>query len=273
MKLFSTRIRNHNNSVLLRLDSILAVALLFFPLYSVALQTTDPLDYPTTTNPLIHTQLQIVNKESLALACNPHHRIASWVTFELTEEDLDRKPRYNRFSGNYPSESLMTGPCVVYHNEFKDYTAAGYDRGHLADSESFTGSVASNTEVATTANLTPQDKAFNRGIWAKLEAWQRRQAVLEQDIVIYVGPVLNNQLSALSPGITIPEKFYKIIIDKTPPLKVIAFIISQEDRGNFKNHWLCADEVERQTGLSFADHLLGAEKSHLFKNCDINDWQ
>jgi endonuclease G len=259
-----------------RAHFVLGVSLLLFSFSSFnsfAKDILTPVDFPKATNPLLHTQLQVVTKQSMAIACNPHHRIASWVMFELTQQDLDLKPRLKRITSNYPSDTLMTGPCVVGNNEYKDYTAAGYDRGHLADAESFSGSPVSNNEVASTSNLSPQDKSFNRGIWAKLEAWQRSQALIEKDIVVYVGPVLKDQLPALAAGISIPEKFYKIIVDKTPPMKAIAFIIDQDDRGNFKEHWVCAEEVEKQTGLSFADDLLGSDKISLFKNCHLNEWQ
>lgn len=228
---------------------------------------------PTIENPITHQQLQISVKQTMAIGCNPHHRMASWVAFHLTEQDLDRQPRFKRITSNYPSDPLMNGPCVVTNKEFKDYTAAGYDRGHLADAESFSGTAEGNIEVAYTSNLTPQDLSFNRGIWAKLEAWQRSQALNEKEIFVYVGPVLNPNLPHLKAGISIPNQFYKIIIDLTPPQKTIAFLIDQTDRGSFKDHWVCPAQIEELTGLKFAENLLGADKEKLFSHCQLNQWQ
>lgn len=228
--------------------------------------------FPTPTNTLLHQGLQIAEKTHFTLACNPHHRIASWVMFPLKKSDLDMKPRFDRITGNYSSDSLMSGPCRVAHSAYNEYTRQGYDRGHLADAESFNGTAEGNEDVATTSNITPQDLSFNRGIWAKLEGWQREQAKKEKEILVFVGPVLDPHLPSFKAGISIPEKFYKIIIDMTPPRKVIGFVIDQKDRGSFKKHWLCADEVEMLTGLEFATSALGAEKENLFKNCDLADW-
>jgi DNA/RNA endonuclease G (NUC1) len=80
--------------------------------------------------------------------------------------------------------------------------------------------------------MTPQTKNLNRIAWNALEAHVRKWICGEEKLTIITGPVLTGELEKLEAGITIPNKFFKVVYDETPPFKSIAFVYSQSDSGD-----------------------------------------
>jgi len=80
------------------------------------------------------------------------------------------------------------------------------------------------------SNITPQKPGFNRGIWKKLEAQVRHWAETEEEIIVVTGAILPKEVTlTVGPGrIPVPEAFFKVVYDLTPPQKMIAFIIPNE---------------------------------------------
>ncbi|GEM_PF-4333108 len=229
--------------------------------------------WPGVTNTSLHSGLQVSHKKSYSLACHPSHRIAAWVQFELTKEQVQHNGSLSRWKKAYVPDSSLQGACYVQDKEYKPYAKNGYDRGHLADAESFRYSKTAVEDVAYTSNLSPQKAGFNRGIWKRLESWQREQAEKERRVLVIVGPVLSKNLPKLETQISIPEAYYRVLIDLTPPQKTIGFLMRQDDRGAIQEHVLCPEKIEELTGLSFGEVYLKENKKALFANCSWNDWQ
>lgn len=51
-------------------------------------------------------------------------------------------------------------------------------------------------------------------------------------ITAITGPILKEGLPKLKNGLEIPQDFFKVIIDETPPMKLISFIYHQADKGD-----------------------------------------
>lgn len=228
-------------------------------------------DFPEVTDKSRHQNLQIAIKKNLSLACNPKHRIASWVQFELTKQNIEslNSLRLN----SYVVDLQLVGPCRVNDSEYIDYTSHGYDRGHLADAKSLSYSIEARKEVAFTSNLVPQVKGLNRGLWKKLEDWERFQAKKQGNILVITGPILIDDLKKLKPGISIPESFYKIIIALIPPQKSIGFVMQQGSKGSINSFVVCPDKIEQMTGLKFFNSRILDQTSGFFENCAFNQWE
>lgn len=228
--------------------------------------------WPQVVNENLHSGLQVSHKKSYSLACHPSHRIAAWVQFELTKEQVNHDGSLKRWSKTYRPDAALQGACVVADKEYRPYARKGYDRGHLADAESLRYSEIAVEEAALTSNLSPQKAGFNRGIWKKLESWLREQAQKEERILVIVGPVLKPELPKLATGISIPEAYYRVLVDLTPPQKTIGFLIQQNEKGQIRERVLCPDKIEELTGLRFAEAYLNERRKPLFANCSWEQW-
>ena len=104
------------------------------------------------------------------------------------------------------------------------------------------------------SNMSPQKPAFNRGIWKDLEALVRHFAIKEEKIVVVTGPILPKEktLTIGANKVTVPTHYYKVILDLTPPRKMIGFILPNEGSDKpLAAFAVTVDEVEKATGLDF----------------------
>ena len=108
-----------------------------------------------------------------------------------------------------------------------DYRRSGYDRGHLAPAAAMAWSQEVMSESFYLSNMGPQDPGFNRGIWRQLEARVRDWADLHGEVFVVTGPVLEGELPTIgSSGMSVPEYFYKVIVDlRLPGYAGIGFIL------------------------------------------------
>lgn len=91
----------------------------------------------------------------------------------------------------------------------------------------------------------------------------------EEKLTIFTGPILNDKLPRHEKGISIPERFFKVVFDETPPLKSIAFIYSQSDKGNpILDRRSSIEEVENETGLK-----IQKEKSKYPLVKELGEWK
>lgn len=101
------------------------------------------------------------------------------------------------------------------------------------------------------SNISPQYPGFNRGIWKKLEDRVRKWANERQDLLIVVGPILHDSLTKLKDKVSIPEIYFKIILDKNNN-EAIAFLMRNESTEMPLSHFAVSiDSVEKLSGLNF----------------------
>ena len=71
--------------------------------------------------------------------------------------------------------------------------------------------------------------------------------------------------------IPVPIAFYKVILDLTPPMKMIGFIVPNEtSKRKLASFAVSVDEVERLTGYDFFSDLDDDIENRLEK---VTDWQ
>jgi endonuclease G len=146
-----------------------------------------------------------------------------------------------------------------------DYTNSGYNRGHLAPAEDFSKSQEAIDSTFIMSNVIPQKGIVNSGAWAQLEKKVRSWACGEKVITVITGPVLTSDLSKLkNSDISVPNEFYKIILDETPPLKLIAFKYNQfEKNQNIIKNKVSFTDVQTQDKLNLST----------VKDSEVNDWK
>ena len=126
------------------------------------------------------------------------------------------------------------------------------------------------------SNMSPQHPSFNRGVWSRLERAVRRFAYSEGSVFVVTGPVFVDDEDAITIGVNqvrVPEFFYKVIYDETPPHKMIGFIVPHKaSQKHIKSYALTVAEVEEATGLQFFSKLPEDKQRKLKKKCDIDAW-
>lgn len=185
---------------------------------------------------------------------NEEHEQPVWVAYTLSRKNLEGDAQ--RTEDFRPDPKVLTGSAFPL-----DYRSTGYDKGHLAPAGDFHFSQKAMSETFFMSNMSPQKPDFNRGIWEKLEStvrkWARRE---EGKLHIVTGPVLhggNFRKIGKRAKISVPEYYYKIIMDLEPPeVKAIAFLMRNEgSQRTLETFVVTIDEVEKKTGIDFFPDL------------------
>lgn len=211
---------------------------------------------------------EVIEHRAYTLSFNETCRVASWVAYELTaEETVAVVKRNNKFV----PDPLLT--CCTLSNS--DYARSGFDKGHLAPSADMCFSYETMRESFYLSNMAPQDPSFNRGIWSKLEKQVRQWAVDNQAVYVVTGTVLTPGLPAIGADrITVPEYFYKVILDCTgPEVKGIGFILPNRGSDEPLQHFAVSiDSVERVTGTDFFYQLPDDQEKRIERTVAIDQW-
>ena len=195
---------------------------------------------------------------------------AKWVAYNLTYGNtIGGAERSSKFSID-PSISPRTAVTT-------DYTKTGFDRGHLAPAGDMKFSAQAMAESFYMSNVSPQLPGFNRGIWKKLEEQFRSWAPSSHPVFIATGPVLTDPITAhigQTCSISVPQRFYKVMLDTASPMRAIAFVLpnasSTEPLSRFA---MSIDEAEKITGLDFFPKLNDIQEAKIEKTLLLQQWQ
>ena len=219
--------------------------------------------------PAVQDSDLIVHHQNYTLSYSEAHEQAEWVAYELTKEEI--LGQYDRADNFRSDTSVSTGSASL-----NDYRGSGYDRGHLAPAADMKFSADAMSESFYLSNMSPQDPSFNRGIWKKLEAMVRQWAYDNDSIYIVTGPVLNKDSYKTigSNHVSIPEYYYKIILDFTEPeIKAIGFLLPNEKGVSpVASYAVSVDNVEEITGIDFFSALPDEQEDSLESTFDPSLW-
>ena len=211
----------------------------------------------------------LLNKKGFSLGYSQKYKQAIWVSYILEAHNLQSKqvPRRNKFK---PDPSVKNNPVKP-----SDYSKTGYDRGHLAPAADMTYSVITEQESFYMTNMSPQIPGCNRGIWKRVESQVRDWAIKEEKICVITGPIFAKDYKKMGKAdIAVPVAFYKVILDLTPPRKMIAFIIPNEpSKRRIQSFIVPVDKVESITGFHFFSELLDHPDYELKKKSNYADWK
>lgn len=219
----------------------LPLFLVAFAFYFVG-EASDNLDYGAIAADCV------VDREGYALGYSEAHEQPVWVMYRLTREEVlaNNAKRDNWFKAD---TNIITGSALPV-----DYAHSGYDRGHLAPAEDMEFSPTAMAESFYMSNVSPQKPEFNRGIWKRLENAVRRRAVSKGSVFVITGPIFASDSETIGKvnRVSVPNAFYKIIYDETPPMNIMAYIMPNEGSDKPIENFACdVAEIEQLTGLVF----------------------
>jgi len=212
----------------------------------------------------------IVDREGYALGYSEYHEQASWVIYRMTYEEATAKVA-NREDNFREDPQIPSGSATL-----ADYKKSGKDRGHLAPAADMSFSIKTMDESFYMSNMSPQEPDFNRGIWKDLEAQVRSFAITEKDIYVVTGPILpQTKTITIGPNkVTVPDRYYKVVWSRTPPGKMIGFILPNAgSTKSLQSFAVTVDKVEAETGLDFFSEIPQPQQEQLESTLTVDAWK
>ena len=189
----------------------------------------------------------LLNRQGFAIGYSHRYRQPLWVCYILTDAQVNARKvrRTNKFQSD---PGITLNPVKP-----AEYRRTGYDRGHLAPAADMSYAALPMRQSFYMSNISPQLPGFNRGIWKRLELQIRKWVQVEGKICVITGPLfLKPDQTRKMNSIPVPDAFYKLVLDLTPPYKTAAFIIPNDTtKKRFKSFAVTIDLVEELTGFDF----------------------
>jgi len=211
----------------------------------------------------------VVRHNHFWLSYNEPFEQAEWVAYSLENWHLT--------SDNRDRPMFIEDPLVKSKSaDWRNYRGSLYDRGHLCPAGDRRFSEDAYNETFYTSNIAPQNRAFNSGVWHRLESqvrsWCKRYGTLH----VVTGGVLQDGLSSIGEeDVAVPKAYYKIIARGTRGnIKVLAFLIPHRESAASLNHFLVpVEEVERLTGINFFEGLPDEQEDNIENHVGAQGWK
>lgn len=158
----------------------------------------------------------------------------------------------------------------IFRADLDIYKDSGFARGHLVASADKIETELQNSETFLLSNMSPQNKSFNSGIWAKLEAEVRNLDANSKVYETYVisGPIFDFDKKVKSIGgdenngipIPIPPAYFKSIMreNNRGKLRMWSFIIPNKKATKpLEDYRVSTETVERFAGIQLWERLMG----------------
>lgn len=95
----------------------------------------------------------------------------------------------------------------------EDYVRSGFDRGHLSPAGDMP-TEAAQAQSFTLANIVPQDRTLNRGLWSDIEEAVRRLATRRGSIYVVTGAIFSgDSVREIGGDVLVPSSLYKALYD------------------------------------------------------------
>lgn len=211
---------------------------------------------------------QLLDRTGFALGYSTAWKQPKWVSYRLTADEVTMTVVGR--SNDFRPDPDVRGEQA----QLEDYRRSGYDRGHNAPSADMKWSAAAMRECFYLSNMSPQDGACNSGIWNEIENTVRGFACQEESVFVLTGPYVESQMPKTigkTCRVVVPDGFWKVIYDETPPCKMIGFLVPNRKCAGKPADYACSvADVERKTNLTFFPRLPGAD-SHK-TTFDVSAW-
>lgn len=212
---------------------------------------------------------KIIQHAGYATSYNHQHHQPNWVAYELFGKRLIAvTERNNRFT----QDPLIKPPTCLS----ADYTKSGYDRGHLVPAADMLWDEDAMRESFYMSNISPQVPGFNRGIWKALEEKVRSWARSGSHLFICAGPLLGDTLKrhiGVRNAVTVPDYFFKAIIDTVGVDRGIAYIIpNQSSKSSLSTFAVTIDHLEAVISRDLFPSLEDDIEMKVERAIGFSDW-
>ncbi len=164
---------------------------------------------PLLTNPKLSDRAVPLCFEAFAVLHSSASRTPLYAAEHLTRRSVAAARRVDRADAFHDEDRLPEDDRA----SLADYVRSGYDRGHMAPAGDMP-SAAAQAESFSLANIVPQNRALNRGLWAAIEESVRRLATERGDLYVVTGPVFEGRsIGAIKGRVLVPTALFKAVYD------------------------------------------------------------
>ncbi|MEI6411810.1 MAG: DNA/RNA non-specific endonuclease [Bacteroidota bacterium] len=182
---------------------------------------------------------------------------------------------------NFFEDLSVTGAPLL-----AQYRSSGFQRGHMAPAADFRWSPKASVASNTLTNISPQSKALNEGLWAKLEVSIRQYLRVRDslsELIVVTGPVIDAGLAklngSLSSHISIPKQFFKVVVNFQEQ-QGYAFLIEADAAdvtdgqlaSTLRKRAMSIDSLEKQIGINFFPNLTTVQEKNIESKLDMDSW-
>jgi endonuclease G len=172
------------------------------------------------------------------------HKQAFWTYHHLTKKSITGG---SQRKNDYRMDSHLDDPVFKY-----DYKNTGFDRGHLVPAGDMKLNKTAMSDSFYMSNMSPQRPSFNRGIWASLEVAVRNMVISLGDAYVVSAPILDNHLSQIKSGVTVPKWYYKVIYFPQKQLMKAYLLENKSHKGHkYSEYQVSVNQIEALTGYDF----------------------
>ena len=222
----------------------LLLSLLWLPLSASALFDQCKDLFPNQTIPSTTQAGRDLCFDDFAILYSPTDKKPIYTAEKLNGEQL-RAPHPRRSNQFYEEARLP----LHERSLLTDYRGSGYDRGHNVPAGDMTGEKGM-AQSFSLANMMPQARQNNQGIWAKRVEEPTRMYIkrAQGDVYVFTGSI-GNAGSIGKSKVTIPGFLYKLIYDPAKNL-AWAYWVENTDDAQMSPPISYADLVQK-TGIDF----------------------
>lgn len=253
------------------LTLIFAIGFYIYDNYSFEeFQQNNEINTLTLTSDFLPTSTTgaIISHNFYTLSYSEKNEQAEWVAYNLLAEHISNA---NFDRPYFEKDQKVTTQSAHY----KNYSNSGYDKGHLCPAGDRKFSKSAHDETFLTSNISPQNHDFNAGVWNRLEQKTRYWATKYKKLYVVTGGILTNTSNTIgSEKVTVPNYFYKIILDyQEPEIKAIAFLIPHQESDKALYQFVTSiDEIENLTGIDFFPELENDLENKLEQTTNYKNW-
>lgn len=197
------------------------------------------------TQPNLPTNLakdgEVLCFNGFAVFYSPKTKTPLWSAEYLTKERVLKARQLSRVDNFHEERSIKNGARL------SDYTATGYDRGHLAPNGDM-GDRKSQFDSFSLANIAPQAPKNNRGIWSSLEGKVRDAVVAKQEAYVVTGVLfIAPKFKSLHGNVVVPSHFYKAVYMPNTKQSMV-YVAKNTDDGQIIRYQL--NDFTKKTGIN-----------------------
>ncbi len=164
---------------------------------------------PTLTNPKLSAGATFLCFDAFAILYSGVSRTPLYAAEHLTRVSVAAARRVERADSFHDEDRIPPDARA----RVEDYVHSGYDRGHMAPAGDMPTPQAQSQSFSL-ANIVPQNRAFNRGLWAAIEESVRRLGSERGEIYVITGPVFEGGTAqAIKGRVLVPTQIFKAIYD------------------------------------------------------------
>ncbi|WP_409568435.1 DNA/RNA non-specific endonuclease [Methylobacterium sp. J-072] len=140
----------------------------------------------------------------------------------------------------------------------EDYVRSGFDRGHLAPAGDMP-TLSAQAESFSLANIVPQNRVLNRGLWADIEEGTRRLASRRGALFVVTGVIFSgDSVQQIKGGVLVPTQLFKALYDPASG-EAGAYLARNDDSRDWRA--VSIDDLTREAGIDVFPSLPAAARA------------